>query len=59
MVGNVRLLTCMPSTIWACTGRYNGVQRERILLSIRGRVLDVSKGREAYGPGGNYAMFAG
>merc|ERR1719316_1282720 len=38
---------------------YNGVDRERILLSIGGIILDVTAGAEIYGPGGGYHLFAG
>ncbi len=30
-----------------------------ILIGIRGQVYDVSRGRDFYGPGGPYGMFAG
>ena len=30
-----------------------------LLLAIRGRVYDVGRGRDFYGPGGPYGMFAG
>ncbi|MGB5809490.1 MAG: cytochrome b5-like heme/steroid binding domain-containing protein [Polyangiales bacterium] len=30
-----------------------------LLIAIRGRVYDVSRGRDFYGPGGPYGMFAG
>jgi hypothetical protein len=37
------------------TGNFNG----DIWLSIMGEVYDVTSGRSFYGPGGNYAVFAG
>jgi predicted heme/steroid binding protein len=39
----------------ARTGNFNG----DIWLSIMGEVYDVTSGRSFYGPGGNYAVFAG
>jgi len=30
-----------------------------LLVAIRGQVYDVTRGRDFYGPGGPYAMFAG
>jgi membrane-associated progesterone receptor component len=30
-----------------------------LLVAIRGRVYDVGRGRDFYGPGGPYGMFAG
>jgi membrane-associated progesterone receptor component len=30
-----------------------------LLLAIRGQVYDVTRGRDFYGPGGPYGMFAG
>ena len=33
--------------------------RHPILLAAKGRVYDVTKGRDFYGPGGAYANFAG
>eukprot|EP00923_Selenidium_pygospionis_P056611 GHVN01098795.1.p1 GENE.GHVN01098795.1~~GHVN01098795.1.p1 ORF type:complete len:186 (+),score=13.41 GHVN01098795.1:203-760(+) len=39
---------------------YNGTKGARIYVSIRGVVYDVSlQGREFYGPGGSYHLFAG
>lgn len=38
---------------------YNGVENERILIAVNGKVFDVSRGRENYGPDGPYHVFAG
>mmetsp|Transcript_53565 Transcript_53565/g.96114 ORF Transcript_53565/g.96114 Transcript_53565/m.96114 type:complete len:486 (+) Transcript_53565:91-1548(+) len=38
---------------------YTGTGEARILLSLAGELLDVSAGREMYGPGGGYAILAG
>lgn len=38
---------------------YDGGANGRILMSIRGRVLDVSSAKDAYGAKGNYHLFAG
>lgn len=39
---------------------YNGSDPNKpILVSIRSQIYDVSAGRNFYGPGGPYAMFAG
>lgn len=41
-------------------GRYDGsVQARPLLIGIRGHVYDVTRGRDFYGPGGPYGMFAG
>lgn len=37
----------------------SGTNGTPIYLSVFGRVYDVSKGEKFYGPGSNYAMFAG
>lgn len=31
--------------------KYNGIQEERILLAVNGKVYDVSAGKEFYGKG--------
>jgi membrane-associated progesterone receptor component len=40
--------------------RYDGSdQSQPLLIAIRGYVYDVTRGRDFYGPGGPYGMFAG
>jgi membrane-associated progesterone receptor component len=38
---------------------YNGTNNQPIYFAVRGRVFDVSSGRNFYGPNGPYANFAG
>lgn len=39
--------------------QYKGVDGGRILISLAGELLDVSSGREMYGPAGGYSLLAG
>lgn len=39
--------------------QFDGREGGRILLSVQGKILDVSEGRENYGPDGSYEVFAG
>uniref|UniRef100_A0A7N5JQ79 Membrane-associated progesterone receptor component 1 n=1 Tax=Ailuropoda melanoleuca TaxID=9646 RepID=A0A7N5JQ79_AILME len=38
---------------------FDGLQNQRILMAINGKVFDVSRGRKFYGPEGPYGIFAG
>ncbi|KAF1836234.1 cytochrome b5 [Decorospora gaudefroyi] len=47
--------TFTPPTLFP----YNGLNSMPVYLAVRGRVFDVTSGRNFYGPGGPYANFAG
>ncbi|KAI9929122.1 hypothetical protein ASPWEDRAFT_25035 [Aspergillus wentii DTO 134E9] len=47
--------TFTPSTLLP----FNGINDAPVYLAVRGRVFDVSPGRNFYGPGGPYENFAG
>jgi membrane-associated progesterone receptor component len=51
----VKPLRLIPQTL----RQYNGAEGGRILLSLQGKVIDVTGGAESYGPGGSYHLFAG
>jgi len=54
LLNNPREFT--PDQLWV----YNGSSAKRpLLLALKGRVLDVRKGDEYYGPGGPYCQLAG
>lgn len=38
---------------------YDGLDGKPIFFAVRGKVFDVSRGRNFYGPGGPYSNFAG
>ncbi|KAG5563075.1 hypothetical protein RHMOL_Rhmol02G0269700 [Rhododendron molle] len=40
--------------------QYDGTNPSKpIYLAVKGRIFDVTTGKSFYGPGGDYAMFAG
>jgi membrane-associated progesterone receptor component len=47
--------TYTPHTLLPFNGESNG----SVYFAVRGRVFDVSRGRNFYGPGGPYSNFAG
>ncbi|KAH8695314.1 putative DNA damage response protein [Talaromyces proteolyticus] len=47
--------TFTPSTLLP----FNGIDGAPVYLAVRGRVFDVTPGRNFYGPGGPYENFAG
>ncbi|KAG7217197.1 hypothetical protein INR49_027740 [Caranx melampygus] len=38
---------------------YDGAQNPRILMAVNGKVFDVTRGKNFYGPEGPYGVFAG
>lgn len=43
----------------AALRKFDGSDGSRILLSLQGKIIDVTAGAESYGPGGSYNLFAG
>nr|CAG4649533.1 EOG090X0A5G [Scapholeberis mucronata]SVE93765.1 EOG090X0A5G [Scapholeberis mucronata] len=39
--------------------KYKGVNDGKIYIALMGRVFDVSRGKDFYGPGGGYSFFSG
>jgi len=51
----VKFRTFTPTTLLP----HNGKDRPEVFLAVKGKVFDVSSGRNFYGPGGPYENFAG
>lgn len=47
--------TFTPEELW----QYRGENNSPVYIAVKGRVYDVSSGRQHYGPGGSYSGFAG
>ena len=39
--------------------KYNGKDMEKVCLAVKGEIFDVTRGKNFYGPGGPYDVFAG
>jgi membrane-associated progesterone receptor component len=46
-------------SLWELAGYDGSDPTKPLLIGIRGHVYDVTRGRDFYGPGGPYGMFAG
>lgn len=49
------LIDFVPRTLQ----KYNGKDDDKVYLAVRGKVYDVTMGKQFYGPGGPYENFAG